>query len=503
MLSWLRNFRAKSQPVQEPKIERKSYFSTDFDLPQEQLAERIRTQLATIVKSQPEASPVGSAMDSSSDGYPDFKLYLGTNLTAMSEALQAWYSSQTFIGWQLSGIIAQHWLVRKACEMPALDAIRNGWDIVSADGDEMSPDDLASLKRADRRYAVKRHLREYLTMGRIFGIRIAMFKVDSTDPQYYEKPFNIDGVTKGSYKGIVQVDPYWCAPQLDALSASNPSSLHFYEPTWWIIAGQKVHRSHLVIYRHAEPIDILKPVYLYGGVPLPQMVMERVWAAERTANEGPQLAMTKRTNVWLTDMAKIMANPDDAINRLNTWSAFRDNYGVKLGDKTADEFQQFDTALSDVDALIGQQYRIVAAVANVPAAKLMGESLKGFNSEGAYEESSYHEHLESIQEHDLTPLLERHYAIAARSEGIDVPELTIAWKSLDTPTAKELADTNLVKAQVGAALVASGAIDGEDERQRVATDPDSGYHNLGAREVEDLNLDDEEPTDGPDAESER
>lgn len=504
MFKWLSRFRSKPQVVPEPPAERKSYFSTDFDLPREQLQERIATQLSAIVKAQPDASPMGSAMDDSSDGYPDFKLYLGTSLTPISEAIQAWYSSQTFIGWQLCGIIAQHWLVRKACEMPALDAIRNGWDIVSADGEDMEPDDVKAFHRIDRKFGVKACLREYLTKGRIFGIRIAMFKVESTDPEYYEKPFNIDGITAGSYKGIVQVDPYWCAPQLDGMAAAQPSSLHFYEPTWWIISGKKVHRSHLVIYRHCEPIDILKPVYMYGGVPLPQMIMERVWAAERTANEGPQLAMTKRTNVWLTDMAKIMADPDTAIHRLNQWAAFRDNYGVKLGDKSADEFQQFDTTLSDVDALIGQQYRLVAAAANVPSAKIMGESLKGFNAEGAYEEASYHEYLESTQEHDLTPFLERHYAIAARSEGINAPDVTISWKSLDAPTAKELADTNLVRAQTGAALIQSGAIDGEDERSRVAMDPDSGYHNLGARSVEELNLDDdEESTDGPAAESER
>jgi hypothetical protein len=33
---------------------------------------------------------------------------------------------------------------------------------------------------------------------------------------YYEKPFNPDGITEGSYKGISQVDPYWMMPMLTA-----------------------------------------------------------------------------------------------------------------------------------------------------------------------------------------------------------------------------------------------------------------------------------------------
>lgn len=492
MIKWLNNLFTKPLPATEPeKPKSRSYFSTDIELmPSVDVGEKLRQ----IHAAQPEAVWDGMAMDDSSNGFPDFKKYLA-NFGGVSDAIIGWYSQQTFFGWQLNGIMAQHWLVRKACEMPALDAIRNGWDIVSADGEEMEPGDVKAFRRADRKYGTKKQLREYITKGRIFGIRVAMFKVESTDPGYYEKPFNIDGIEKGSYKGIVQIDPYWITPQLTTDNASNPSSMHFYEPDYWQIQGRRIHRSHLMIYRHAEPIDILKPVYLYGGVPLPQMIMERVYAAERTANEGPQLAQTKRTNVWLTDMEKVMTNPELAIGRLNQWALFRDNYGVKLGDKTSDEFQQFDTTLSDVDELIGQQYRLVAAIANVPSAKIMGESLKGFNAEGAYEESSYHEFLESMQEHDLTPFLERHYAIVAKSEGISTPDLTISWKPLDTPTAKELAETNLLKAQIGTALVGSGAIDGEDERTRVATDPDSGYHNLGARSVEELNLDDDEESD--------
>lgn len=502
MLKWLNNlFVAK--PQQQTTIippVRTTFFSTDIEhLPKV----NVDGVLEAIESAQPSAILANVAMDDNSEGVPDFKRFFN-KFGAISDALIGWYSQQTFIGWQLCGIIAQHWLVRKACEMPALDAIRKGWDITSTDGEDMPPESIQKLRKCDRRYGINKHLREYIIKGRIFGIRIAMFKVESTDPDYYEKPFNIDGVTKGSYKGIVQIDPYWTAPQLSSDSASNPASMHFYEPDYWTINGKRIHRSHLMIYRHAEPIDILKPVYLYGGVPLPQMIMERVYAAERTANEGPQLAQTKRTNVWMTDMEKVTANPERTVDLLNQWAFFRDNYGVKLGDKNSEEFQQFDTALSDVDELIGQQYRLVAAIANVPSAKIMGESLKGFNAEGAYEESSYHEFLESMQEHDLTPFLERHYAISARSEGITIPNVTIAWKPLDTPTAKELADTNLVKAQAGAALVASGAIDGEDERERISMDPDSGYHGLGARSPDELmDLEDDESDNRDSSESER
>lgn len=49
---------------------------------------------------------------------------------------------------------------------------------------------------------------------------------------------------------------------------------------------------------------------------------------------------------------------------------------------------------------------------------------------------------------------------------------------LDAPTAAELADTVLKRAQAAQALAEVGAIDGLDERARLAKDPNSSYDGL-------------------------
>lgn len=499
MFNWF-----KKPEIAQPKTPkvRKSLFSTHAmdELPSEKQNYQVLDKLSELKRKQPIFNSE-YAMDDSSNGFPSFKTYdAGTN--SVSDGVVFWYSSQGFIGAQLCGIVAQNWLVNKACAMPGDDAIRKGYNVVSVDGEELDPEAVKIIKSYDKSFRVNFNMREFIRKGRIFGVRIAMFKVMSTDPDYYEKPFNIDGVTAGSYKGIVQVDPYWTAPMLDQASASQPDTLHFYEPTHWIINGKKIHRSHLIIFRHAEPIDILKPQYLYGGIPLSQQIMERVYAAERTANEAPQLAMSKRTTVWLTDMEAVMQDTNAAVSRLQQWAQFRDNYGIKMGDKEGDEFQQFDTSLSDFDALIMTQYQLVAAIAGVPATKLIGTTPKGFNSTGEYEEASYHELLESIQTHDLTPFLERHHQLVIKSyvePQLKVKinlETTVNWLPLDTPTAQELAATNLAKAQAGQVLLAAGAISSEEERQRIATDKTSGYNEIGIDEndmpeVDDLESDDE------------
>lgn len=401
-----------------------------------------------------------------------------------------WYASQSFIGFQLCAMLSQNWLVKKCCLMPAKDAVRNGYEITVNDGTEVNPEILDAMRKLDVEYRLNYNLIQLVDQGRIFGIRVAMFLVDNDDPEYYFKPFNPDGVTPGSYKGISQIDPYWITPQLDTESAGAPASIHFYEPTWWNVAGRLVHRTHLIVYRTEELPDILKPTYIYGGVSIPQKIYERVYAAERTANEAPLLALTKRLDILKADLPQAVASGPAFAARIQEWVFNRDNYGIKaIG--LEEEVNQFDTSLADLDAVIMTQYQLVAAAANVPAVKLLGTAPKGFNSTGEYEEANYHEELESIQTHDLTPMIERHHMLLIRSEicpkfDIEPFSTTVTWKPLDAMTGKELAELNRLKAETGKILVESGAIDGLDERERIIADPESGYAGLEADEVPSL-----------------
>lgn len=440
-----------------------------------------------------------AAMDSKSaltmDSIESVKASMSYNMGGIPDGQLSWYGAQSFIGYQACAMIAQQWLVNKCCSIPALDAIRKGWEITVNDGTEVGTEAIDAIRKYDNKYKLNKNLVEFVTLGRTFGIRIAMFKVNSTDPDYYEKPFNIDGVAPGSYKGISQIDPYWCAPELSGPDASDPSSINFYEPTYWNISGQRIHRSHLIIMRGPEVPDILKPTYLYGGISIPQMIYERVYSAERTANEAPRLALAKRMKILKTDATSALANQQKFEENLANSVYYQDNYGVFAIDKETEDFAQFDTSLADLDAVIMTSYQLVASVANVPATKLLGTTPKGFNSTGEYEEASYRELLESIQEYDLQPLIDRHHELLIKSViapefGMEPFGVDTVFNPLDSLTEAELADINLKKAQTDQALQATGAIDGQDIRERLISDEQSGYN--GIAQFEDDDIDDVE-----------
>lgn len=416
-------------------------------------------------------TPAGAATDSADDCGLKAQYQMGFG--GMSELQLNWYASQGFIGYQACALLAQHWLVRKACAMPARDAVAKGYDIVGAD-DQL----LARIRKANKRYKLDSNLREFVTQGRVFGLRLAYCVIDTQDPRYYVKPFDPRTITQGSYRGISQIDPQWVTPELTASDVNDPAAIGFYEPTYWVINGRRMHKSHVIIYKGDDVADVLKPVYNHGGVSVPQKIYERVYAAERTANEAPRLAASKRTTVLYTDSAAAIANRAKFEANLSTWARYRDNYGVKVADSEGERVEQHDTALSDLDVTIMTQYQLVAAAADVPATKLLGTVPKGFNSTGDYEQDSYHEELRSIQVNDLEPLIDRHHVCLLRSMGVDAT-LEIKWCTLDTMTAAEQADVNLKQAQADKIYsVDIQAVGGDEVRAKLAADVGSGYNGL-------------------------
>lgn len=483
MFNFLR--KAKPEVVRESPKTANGVFSTDL----------------TLIAKKPSISDVANALRRSfQKDTADFKVYNADGVaSAMDSGTQeglkltnnygeglpwaqlSWYASQGFIGYQNAAMMSQQWLIDKACSMPALDAVRNGFDLTINDGTEIDPKIVNEIRELDKKYNLNEHCVELIRKKRIFGIRVAKFEVTSKDKKYYEKPFNADGITPGSYKGISQIDPYWITPELDA-DAVTPGTQYFYEPTWWRINGQRIHRTHLVVVRNGNVPDILKPTYLYGGISVPQKIAERVYAAERTANEGPMLALTKRLTVLKADITQAAVDMCAFEEKLRTWTELMNNYGVKVisGDE---EITQFDTGLADVDNVIMTQYQLVSAGADVPATKLLGTSPKGFNASGTYEAKSYHELLRTLQASDLSPLVDRHHEYVMRS---DFPELFKAnpikihavWKPVDSPDAAEMADINSKKADTDVKLSQAGAIDGTDIRMRLISDPESGYNGI-------------------------
>ncbi|MBP5286785.1 MAG: DUF1073 domain-containing protein [Elusimicrobiales bacterium] len=412
---------------------------------------------------------------------------------AGQDKIYTFFGLHGFIGWQLCAVIAQHWAVNNACSIPAEDAARPGWENSLADADndaletdpqEQSADIPARLKELSlQKYGLMQALIRHAKNMKIFGVS---YLLPVFDGDYdYSKPYNPDGIQPGSFKGFKIIDPYWVMPQWERESMSNPASIHFYEPEFYCLPGGKnVHYTQILKAVNAEVPDILKPSYYFGGIPLTQMIYERVYAAEKVANEAPLMALTKRTSVLYTNLEEILAQPEIAAKNLTTIAKYRDNQGIMLQDQDS-RYEQHDVSLADFDQLISMQYQLVAAVAKIPAEKLFKTPISGLGQTGAYAEHDYKQELQSLQERVYMPVVNRANEIIMRSDLERTEPITAAFNPVDMPTEKDKAEIQEIKARINTGYLTSGVITPEEARDALRNDKDSVYAGLTDEVPED------------------
>lgn len=409
------------------------------------------------------------------------------------------FLNQTFIGWQACALLKQNPFIDRACTLPAKDAIAPDYKISyindeDREEDEKTPDidELADIKKQSDYMKIKEVCCRHVINKKTYGYSIVVPIVDGAD---MEKPFNIDGIKKGSYKGLTVIEPYWVTTELDAESASDPASPHFYEPTWYVLGGGKrIHRSWVVRSVNSEVSDVLKPTYYFGGVPLTQQIYERVYCAEKVANEAPMLAMTKRLLIVDANIANMVANPSEAYDVMNALTELRDNFGI-YAKNPGDQVAQIDTSLADFDALIMTQYQLVASIAGIPATELLKTTPKGFNATGEYEYRDYKKSLLEIQENDFIPVIQMHNQLYTKSHYGRVIELDVKFNPIDTPSEKEVAEISNIQSQVAANHINAGITTAEEERNVLRNTEGSPYSAIPQEMPEpdiDLNFGDEE-----------
>lgn len=480
-------------------------------------AEKAKELLALSFQRGPEMFQIrqrdgrSCAMDTAADNCPlAIKNMFGMDGVA-NEIIYTFFARHGFIGWQLCAMLSQHWLINRACRIPNEDALASGWaaEWQKRDTDETEIDEdkraellLRAVEVSNQKFKLAEKALRFGINRSIYGQALAYFDIEGEDPA---TPLNIDGIKPLSFKGIVIVEPYWAFPEWGE-NAMMPGSLNFYKPEYYTIGGQRIHHTRVCQKPFVEVPDILKPSYYFGGVPLTQMIYERVYAAEKTANEVPELALTKRMLVADANMQDMVANPEAMRYKMEILAHFRNNNGVYFKDRP-ETVTQLDTNLSDLDANVWTQYQLVASVSSMPADRLLCTSPKGFQSTGEYERRTYAQTLKSsYQEVAYRELIEKTTAIVLKSEFDNSDPITINFNPIDTPTEAERVQTQLAQAQRDTTLVNAGIISAEEAREALSADKGSGYSNLpaempkteGLPDLEDLLGGDKE--EGPEGE---
>lgn len=382
------------------------------------------------------------------------------------KVLRHFQDNFAWIGWLTCATLAQHPLISRACSIPGEDAVAVGYKLSFADGDDDSL--IRKLTKKTKKMGIHDVLRRFDSNKRVFGIGICVpcFEGMTDEAEKYilemlDAPFNIDAL-KGrrdvKYIGMKVVDPYWLTPVFDDRSGFDPTSKDFYLPTWWQVGTtqKRIHKSWCFQYVNTIVADILKPTYYYGGMPLPQMLMERMYSADKVADEAQLLAMSKRLLVVDANVQKLVANPQEAAKVMDALKYARDNWGVFFKNPNTN-VQQVDTYITEFNQLIMTQYQLVASIAQIPAPKLLKVMPTGFSDVSELVWKDYAQQITAIQEDEFTPILDRHYQYMFALEKKEI-DFDISFNPVDVPTLMEKAQIADLESKSAKTLIEQGVL---------------------------------------------
>ena len=293
-------------------------------------------------------------------------------------------------------------------------------------------------------------------------------------------------IAKGAKFKLRVVEPMWTTPNV--FNASDPSAPDFYRPTKWWMMGKTVHASRLITIITRPVPDMLKPAFNFSGISMSQLAEPYVNNWLRARQSVSDLIANFSTTVLKTDMGQVLqggdaddpgANGSDLINRATFFTATRSNKGVMLVDNETEDLIQIAVPLGSLDKLQAQAQEQMCAVSRMPAPVLTGISPSGLNVSTEGEMSAWRDWIAALQEsHYRVPIEIVFKILQLTMYGEIDPDITITFNPLVQMTVKELSDIRYQDAQAAGVYIDRGVIDAEEERERIARDPESGYQGL-------------------------
>jgi uncharacterized protein len=302
---------------------------------------------------------------------------------------------------------------------------------------------------------------------------------------------------KGCLRGFRIIEPIWCYPT--TYNAQNPLIESWYDPQVWYVMGTEIHKTRLLSFIGRPVPDILKPAYAFGGLSMTQMAQPYVDIWLRTRESVGELihafsVMVLQTNLGTSTMpGGAGGGAGDILARLMLFNMLRDNQGIFAVDKNTEDFKNVSAPLSGLDDLQSQSQEHLCSVARIPLVKYTGINPKGLNATSEGEMRAFYDTIIGEQNHlfrpNLTPVSD---IVQIHLWGACDRDITYDFVPLWEQTEKEKAEIRKMDAETAQILIDSGQISQEEARRRLATDPESGYHEIDPDDVPELLLEEEE-----------
>ncbi|WP_304674250.1 anti-CBASS protein Acb1 family protein [Neisseria blantyrii] len=417
--------------------------------------------------------PNGIAMDGSPLGNFGADCFFGTG----------------FIGYPRLAELAQISEYRSVSETTANEMTRQWIEIKSA-GEEDNSDLIKQIEECCERLNVRDVFRKAVETDGLFGRGQILVQIKGHDGKLANPLLLTEKtIAKGSLKALVNIEPMWTTPA--PYNAVDPTLPDFYKPKAWYVMAQEIHASRLFTLISRPVPDMLKPAYNFGGVSMTQLMMPYVERWLRTVDSVSDLLHSFSLSGIKTDMSAILGGSDDGdtniILRAELYNRLRDNRGLMLLSKDEEEFFQFNTPLSGLDALLAQSQEQMAAPSHTPLVKLLGITPSGLNASTEGEIAVYYDHIRAMQENLLRdPLDKLLKLVQLHLFGKVNDNITFDFVPLRQMSETELSTIRKSDTDRDVAYIQAGVVSAEEVRGRLAGEPGSGYNGIDVEDVPEM-----------------
>lgn len=484
---------AMGEPVQAVRVKRRhlSNKSTDAELAAVGLArigeDIVRARKFGAPVLPPGVIPTGRKPGPLPGETPHFALDSATMAPTYAWANQ--YCSQIgFPGYPYLAQLALRSEYRAPAETTAKEMTRRWVKFKSASAGNKA-DKIAKLEELWRLMKIRDKARTSIYNDMIFG-RYQLFmdiKGEQSDIAR-QRPINfMAGLGTGCLLGVQGIEPMWTTPY--SYNSIDPTRQDFYKPVSWFVLGRKTHATRLLDIVSRPVPDLFKPAYNFGGLSMSQLMEPYVMQWYGARDSVSSIMRSFSTSGIATNLSTLLeedkGSSESLENRAALFNQYKQNNSLLITDKDTEEFFQFNVPLGTLDKLMAQFQEHMSAPSHTPLVKLLGVSPAGLNASSEGEIKVYYDWIHSECEAVLNdPLIILLVVSQWHLFGSYDPDIIMEWVAMDEPTQKELSEIRTADATAGGNYIANGVISPEEERERLQSDPQSGYSNLSGKPPE-------------------
>ena len=344
---------------------------------------------------------------------------------------------------------------------------------------EATKNKITELEQAFRELGVQALIRKAMEDDAFYGSGQILINIDSAD---IKLPLVLSPKTikKDSLNGFKNVEPIWTTPL--TYNALDPSRKDFYNPSAWWVMGQHWDATRMLRIVSRPVPDIFKPAFNFSGISLSQLVEPYISNWLRTRQSVSDLINNFSILSLKTAMDQVLtggSDGSDLFTRIKLFTATRSNKGMMVLDKDREELEQLAVPLGGLHELQAQALEQICSAARMPAVIFTGISPSGFGNVSEGEMNAWRDWIRANQEaHARNPIETILKIVQLSMYGSIDPNIGVTFNPLYQMTEEQISTIRTNDSVRAGNLIDRGVIDAQEERERLARDPESGYTGL-------------------------